>query len=219
VIVGDIEVAQAAEGRRTALWVQVERGSQNQRKACPVEAHTLVSLQPAAFKKGVKVTLTGILLRAFFPVDIIDARSLGSVSVAGAVAQWSKAYGRPTDDTEVWVISFVLGDRTAFYRKHAERYLKAKMGGGRTITTDPLLAARDEQAVPREDEMRYAAQAATERVTAAQDALWDTLAVLEREIKKLAPHRDGLDKAALQDLEYMERRAASMRRELRGRAA
>jgi hypothetical protein len=188
-----------------------------QRRACPVEEHACVSLQPAAFKKGVRVTITSVVLRAFEPLSDTDVRNLGHFSQEGARAAWRRSYGPVTPETTVWAVSFALGDRTAFYGQHAERYMKAKMGGGRSITTDPARAVRGEGAVPAEDEMRFAAKAALTRRVEAQKALERGVGVIEREVREMRGH--DLDEASRKDLEYLEDRAARMRKRLHPEAA
>ena len=133
------------------------------------------------------------------------------MSVEGARAAWSRSYGPITEETTVWAISIVLGDRTAFYARHAERYLRGRTGGGRDYTIDPRQAARGEGAVPRESEMMFAATAAERRRVEAHKALENVLGDLEQGMVEL---RATAGRDAQRDLHFLERRAERLRKRL-----
>jgi hypothetical protein len=113
-----------------------------------------------------------------------------------------------------WLVRFVLGNRTAFFAKHRERYLKRKGVG---ITTDPKLAVKGEPAVTTEEEMQLARSARARRdLEDEQNWLLQKQAV-EQAIAALRSRND--DREIESDLRFLENRLAKMGRRRRERAA
>jgi hypothetical protein len=144
VIVPQAEIELVNSKKRTAMLLPVEYGMEGERKPCPVEVGKLASLQPARSVKGTKVTITGI-----------TRGRVGEFSDAGAFCVSRGTY------LEAWLVTFVLGNRTEFYKQHRERYLKRK---GMSLTHDPELAIAGEPAVTEEEEIELARKARHARV-------------------------------------------------------
>jgi hypothetical protein len=203
------------------MWVPVERGTVGQRMACPVELGQLVSLQPRPFVKGTAVTISKPpLLTTLGLMDDKDARAQGyRFGLAEARRAWEAVWGRWAEDREAWKLIFMLGDYASMFRGEQERYLIAKMGGGRSYTTEPERGAHGEGAVPRAQQAGFARAARDHREAEAEQALRGALRRIEAEIKELSRHRTSLPAEALSDLQWLERRAARMKARLNGRAA
>lgn len=149
-------------------------------------------------------------------LDDDDARRAGYVfGLSEARAAWERAHGRWRPDEEAWCVTFALGNYSSFISKHRERYLR--IGGG--ITTDPDLALREAGTVPSQEEMRFAAAAAWKREAAAHKALEAMLAAIEANVREMRAHKASLPQEAQQDLQWLERRAARMRKRLERPAA
>jgi hypothetical protein len=129
-IVTQAEIDLVNNKKRALMLLPVEYGKHGERKLCPIEEEASISLQPALFVKGTKVTITFIERRPVGELTDADGRHLGYAGIVRALEAFHATHG---DHAEVWAAAFVLGDRTAFYRKHAERYLKRK---GVSLTRD-----------------------------------------------------------------------------------
>jgi hypothetical protein len=211
VFVTQAELDLINEKRRRAMWLPVTRGTMNQIRSCPVEVGQLVGLQPRVGVAGLKVTvIEPPLLTTLATMTESWARLQGYTFLAHAQEAWERSYGPWAPDTPAWAIRFAVGDHTALWRANAERYLKAKTGGGRSYTTDPALAAHGEGAVPRADEMRFAAAAAARRDAEQQEVLKSGLTAIRRQIKRMRAAEATLDDAGRKDLRWLERRAQQM---------
>lgn len=221
-IVSEEEVALVKRGKRRELWLPVERGSMGQRKACPLELHQVVPLQTRPFEKGVKISIhEAPVLTTLGYMTLDSARRQGYLNLTDARMHWERSYGRWSEDREAWAVQFVLGDFTRFFQSEPERYLRAKMGGARAYTTRPEEAvggARDAglNAVPYEEDMRNARNAAAQRAAAAHTVAVEMLKGIEKAIAKAKPQLHELDAKARDHVKWLERRAARMRRELLG---
>jgi len=95
---------------------------------CPVELGRPYRLQ---VRRGVpaELTITPIALRCepLGALEQRDARREGYGTVEGALRAWRGAHGQPAPTQEVWVVSFVVGDHSAFFGLDEDVYL-AKYG-------------------------------------------------------------------------------------------
>ena len=132
----------------------------------------------------------------------------------GARVAWEAAYGPWRADREAWAVKFNLGDHSALYAQHAERYLTRKMGGGRSLTTDPARAARGEGAVPSFEQMQYAAAAADRRQVEARKHLKRVLRNIHAELAGLAPHQGSFGEQEKLALDRLNRRVGSIEKHL-----
>jgi hypothetical protein len=200
---------------RRAWWLPVTRGPSGERQGCPFERGQCVPLQARPGVKGERITIIDVKLTTLGLMTDADATQQGYLGgLRGARAAWEAAYGTWSVDRECWALRFARGDHSAFYASHSEKYLRAKMGGGRSYTTDPARGVRGEGAVPAADLEAAARNAAKHRTEAAQLALKATLRTIEQSIRELAPHEASLDKQTKADLAWMRRRAARIRKEL-----
>jgi hypothetical protein len=194
VIVSQAEINIVTRGRCRRLLLPVERGELGELLSCPLEEGRCFSLQPAAFVKGTRVTCTSV-----------------EVSTSGHVegALIGPAHSGPTDRA-VWVITFVLGDRSAFYSRHRERYLKAKGVG---LTDDPNKAVRGEPAVTEEEQLAIAAAASARREAAVREEFGTERQVIKAAIGRL--RKNEFSTEIEKDLRFMERRLAGIERKLK----
>lgn len=201
--------------KRRQMWLPVTRGSQGERQPCPFEVGQCVSLQPRSGVKGTKITVTAFSLTTLGLMTDTDATQQGYLGgLRGARAAWEAAYGPWKPDREAWAVQFALGDHHKFYEDHAEKYLRAKMGGARSYTDVPGQGVRGEGAVPSAELEPMAARAAQQRELAATSALRIVLASIEREVRTMEPHEASLAKEVKVNLRWLRRRAAQIRREL-----
>lgn len=218
-LLSEEELKLVKDGRKRALWLPVERGSMGQRRACSLKTETVYSLQSRLFLKGVKVTVTNPpLLTTLGLMSDTDAARQGYRLLSQARRAWESSYGPWRSDREVWSVEFVLGDLTWAYEKHAERYLRSKMGGKhpRAYTTNPGEAVGGVRnaslhSVPHEDQVRYASEAAARRAAEAQRALRQLLKGVEKAVDAIMAHRGDLSDEVIKELGYLERRANGLR--------
>jgi hypothetical protein len=209
---GELELI-VGKRKRRAMWRPVTRGSQGERQPCPFEVGQCVPLQPKPGVRGTKITVTSFSLTTLGMMTDSDATQQGYLGgIRGARAAWEAVYGSWRDDREAWAILFNLGDHSAFYRDHAERFLNRKLGAARDYTYDPAKAVRGEGAVPSADLAPMAARAERQREEAAEKALRQTLRTIEASIRDMEPHESSLDKQTKKDLRWMRRRAAQIRK-------
>lgn len=65
---------------------------------------------------GVVVTVTEVREEPLADLTVGDARREGFGTVQGALGAWERWHGKPARDQRVQVVSFVLGDESAFFR-------------------------------------------------------------------------------------------------------
>lgn len=211
---GELELITGKRKRR-AMWLPVERGAQGERKPCRFEVGQCVSLQVKPGQKSTKITIVEFSLTTLGLMTDSDATAQGYVGgLPGARVAWERSYGPWRDDREAWAVKFNLGDHSALYAQHAERYLTAKMGGGRSLTTDPARAARGEGAVPSFEQMQYAAAAADRRQLEARKHLQRALKNIRTEIAGLAPHQGCFGEQEKLALDRLNRRVGSIEKHL-----
>ena len=187
------------------MLLPVERGSTGARRGCPLEVHGVVKLQPKAGTRGTAVTVTETVLSTLGMLSEADARTLGYKFRAHALEAFVAAHGgQESDDREVWKVTFLLGDHSKFYAAHQERFLRAKMGGGRSLTTIPEQGVRGEGAVPDVDLAGFAAKARATREEEGRLRLQNALV----QIREAIAATDGVEltEAARKDLAWMRRR-------------
>lgn len=207
-IVGERIVTAVKAKRATRLWAPATRGDLGERLR-PFDVGQVVSLQPRAGVGGVRVTVAEApVLTSFAVLDHADARRAGFAGRADALRDWSERHGAPTDDALLWSLAIVLGDRSEFFEQHAERYLRAKMGGGRAYTTIPEQGVRGEGAVPAAELATYAARARENRETEQHARLRAALCSIEDAITSL--QGDTLSTDTRKELAWMQRRAAKL---------
>jgi hypothetical protein len=201
--------------KRRSMWLPVERGSQGERKPCRFEVGQCVPLQVRPGTKSTRITVTEFSLTTLAMMTDSDASAQGYLGgLRGARVAWERAYGPWRADREAWAVRFILGDHSALYAQHAERYLTRKMGGGRSLTTDPARAARGEGAVPSFEQMQYAAAAADRRQMEARKALERFLRVMRAEEALLAPHQGSYSEEQKLALDRLRRRIGSIEKHL-----
>jgi hypothetical protein len=213
VIVSPAELELVQRGKRRMMMVPVERGSTGARRPCALAVETVVKLQPKAGVKGTAITVTEIVLSTLGLLTDADARQQGYTFRADGLEAFVNSHGgQASDDREVWAVRFVLGDQTAFYRGHQERYLRRKMGGGRSYTTNPAEGVFGEGAVPDVELVGFAAQAAATREEEGRLRLQNALVTIRQAIAET----DGMEIApeARKDLAWMRRRAARIEKQL-----
>lgn len=195
------------------MWMPVTRGSLGERQPCPFEVGQCVPLHPKPGVKGTRITVTSFSLTTLGMMTDSDATHQGYVGgLCGARAAWEESYGPWREDREAWAIQFNLGDHSKIYADHAEKYLRAKMGGARPYTTLPGQGVRGEGAVPSADIEPMAERAARQREEAAKNALRQTLRTIEASIRDMEAHESSLDQQTKKDLRWMRRRAAQIRK-------
>jgi hypothetical protein len=217
VVVNPVEIELVKRGQRRAMLLPVERGTTGERRQCPLEVGKVVKLQERPFTRGVPITVTEITLTTLAMMTEADARQQGCKFRAHALEAFVNSHGgQASDDREVWRVGFTLGDHSAFYRQHQERYLRAKMGAGRSYTTLPGQGVFGEGAVPDVELAGFAAQAAATRAEEGRLRLQNALVT----IREAIADTDGIEIApeAQKDLAWMRRRAARIEKQL-GRAA
>ena len=214
-IVPQSEIAMVKHGqpKRRQMWLPMDRGEHGERLPCPLELHKAASLQPRLFVKGVQFTPTEIYLTNLGNMTEAHARQQGWRFIQQALDAFGRQHGDTSPERLVWVVSFSLGDWAPVFRKHAERYLKAK---GQGLTYDPEKGVRGEAAVTEAEQLQLASAAARKIDDAKRKALLALRDSARSQIKDLKTHR--LDKETVKDLEYIERRLEKIRREL-GEAA
>lgn len=201
------------KAKRRSMWLPITRGTVNQVQACPVELGQCVRLQPHVGAKSTAITITEHpLLTTLGLMTATDARHLGYSSLQGALDAWRLSYGPPGDDVPLWVVRFIRGDRSGFYRARAEKYLKAKMGGARAYTTLPELGVFGEGAVPDADLASFAGDAFHDREDAAEAETKATLKTILKAIKSLEAHDISAD--TRKEIAWMRRRAEKLREKL-----
>lgn len=211
-IVGEEIVAAVKAKRATALWTPVARGELGEQLR-PFERGQVLSLQPRAGARGVRVTISEHpTLTSLGLLTPADARRQGYRGVQAARDAWVHLHGDDDEDSLVWALAIVLGDRSEFFTDHSERYLRAKMGGARAYTTDPSQAVHGEGAVPAADLELYAERARQARESEEQNRLMASLTTIKNAIAEL----DGcaLSEEVKKDLAWMGRRAARIKHEI-----
>jgi hypothetical protein len=209
VLIPQAELDLVTSKRRTAMWFPAGRGTLGQLSPCTVELGQVIGFQVRAFTKSTRVTVAEKpFLTALGTMSATQARQQGYDTVQAAREAWRRSYGQDRNDTLTWVFAFVLGDRSAFFAEHAERYLKAKMGGGRSYTTDPDRAVHGEGAVPDADLAGMAHLAGVCQEEEEQATLRETLRTIGKEIAK----HDGkpLPKEVAKEVAWLRRRAARL---------
>jgi hypothetical protein len=197
------------------MWLPVTRGSQGERQACPLEKGVVAKLCAKPGVKGVPITPTDIVLTTLSAMTDSDATRQGCVGgLRGAREAWEGSYGAWNPDREVWHIDFNKGDHSDMYEKHQEKYLRRKMGGGRSYTDLPGQGVHGESAVPSSEVQPMAELAARQRELAAVAQLRTVLRNIERDIHTMEPHEASLAKEIKSNLRWLRRRAAQIRKEL-----
>lgn len=205
--------------KKRSLWLPVVRGSslgpgdRGHRRPCPVEAQTVVKLQPRIFVKGTAVTISETVLTSFGVLGPADAREAGYKFLAHARTAFEHSYGAMTGDTELWIVRFVLGDHTKGLAVHAERYLSA---GRLNLTSDPQRAAHGEQAVPLESEMKFARDAALRREAESAKALQRLHGRLYAAVTEIEGAGVDLSPSAREEVRWLRRRVKRIEKELAG---
>jgi hypothetical protein len=105
------------QGRKTMTRRPVKAGE----KACRYRENRAYSIQPGRGKRGIgKLTVVSVRPEKLGDILIKDVRAEGFSTRQELVDYWTRLHGHFDPDVEVWVISFVLGDRSG-----KERYLAA----------------------------------------------------------------------------------------------
>jgi hypothetical protein len=185
--------------KRDLMLLPVEYGPGGERRPCPIEQHALVSLQPALFVKGTKITITKIERREIDELTDTDARHLGFPDIQRALEVFRRQYD--ACGKEVWAAAFVLGNRTAFIRMHRERYLKAKGAG---LTFDPHQGVRGEPAVTEEEQLDIARKARNERILTERERAKEQRAIIKTALGELRGLQ--LDRDVEKEIDRAERR-------------
>jgi len=159
-IVPEHEIELVNDGKRTLMLLPVGRGNGGEKLPCPIRAKACISLQPRPFVKGTKITVTTVEEWHSGDLTDTDGRRLGYPDLPRALAAFQHQHGIQEN---VWRVMFVLGDRTNFYFRHSERYLKRK---GTGLTYDPDLAVHGEPAVTEEESLTIARKAHNARILA-----------------------------------------------------
>lgn len=214
-IVSKAELELVNRGKRKQMWLPTLRGDKGQLLPCPVEPEQAISLQPSHGVKGTRVTVLTVTPGRLSGMTDADVRQLGVYGgVKAAIAAFARQHGLVAAEAEVWIVQFALGDLTAFFSRHRERYLRAKGVG---TTTDPKLAARGEPAVTTEEELQLARKARDRRRLEEHQALRREKRVIEEAIRRL--REQGFSKAIEGELRLAERRVEKAERLLAEEAA
>lgn len=117
------------------------RRRKGDRNVCRFEAWKPYAVQPGRGKTAVcKITITDVREERLGDLTLKDARREGFATCAEFFEDWRQHYGRIDDDERVWVVSFLLGDRT-----DTPRFLAARPGPPHgDYVTEPALAAQGE---------------------------------------------------------------------------
>lgn len=204
VLQADIDLVKRGKPRRRQMWLPVTWGDLEERLPCPVELGQLVSLQTRPFEKGTRITVAEIYLSHLGAMTTADARLQGYGGVQSARASITEIHGALDDEHPSWVVRFLLGDHAEIFNEHAEKYLVAKMGGGRSYTTDPSKGAKGEGAVPTAELSAFAHRAIVAREDSKQKQWRELRKALAREIKAMRQHE--LDRDEEKELKRLERR-------------
>jgi hypothetical protein len=208
VIVSDAVLAAVKAKRATLLLTPARRGELGEQLP-PPERGAVVSLQLRAGARGTRVTIAEDATLTTWPLlGHAEAKRAGYASRQAALADWTAQQGAPGDDALVWAVAIVLGDRSAFFKEHSERYLRRKMGGARAYTTDPRFAVHGEGAVPDADLATFAHRATQRREEEEAARLANTLRTIREAIADL----DGLalQKDIAKEVNWLRRRAARL---------
>ncbi len=216
-IVSQAELTALRAGKRRAFWIPVAYGSFYEEGRtesvkrplpCPLKPESKRNLQLAPFTASVgTITITSATITALADAD---PRPAGYKFLAQARAAYEAKHGTASDDMQIWVVKFAVGDLAELYENLGERYLRRSMAGAHDFTTNPALAVRGEGAVPRETEMRFARVAAAQRKAASQRQLELALKGIRAAIATMDNHE--LEKAVRDDLAWMRRRAQRLER-------
>jgi hypothetical protein len=208
VIVSDAVLAAVKAKRATLLLTPARRGELGEQLP-PPERGAVVSLQLRAGARGTRVTIAEDATLTTWPLlGHAEAKRAGYASRQAALADWTAQHGAPGDDALVWAMAIVLGDRSAFFAEHSERYLRRKMGGARAYTTDPGQAVFGEGAVPAADLDVIARRARQTREEEETARLTNTLQTIRDAIAEL--EGVAMPKESRKDLDWMRRRAAKI---------
>jgi hypothetical protein len=208
VIVSDAVLAAVKAKRATLLLTPARRGELGEQLP-PPERGAVVSLQLRAGARGTRVTIAEDATLTTWPLlGHAEAKRAGYASRQAALADWTAQHGAPGDDALVWAVAIVLGDRSAFFAEHSERYLRRKMGGGRAYTTDPRFAVHGEGSVPDANLATFAHRATQRREESEQAQLAESLRTIRQALAKL----DGvpMSKDIAKEVNWLRRRAARL---------
>lgn len=141
VIVPKAEIDLVVGFRRRMMRLPVAR-------VCPVKLHRPYKLQTKANAKGqVTITVVEIRKEPLEALSLADARREGYAGVQGALEGWRRAHGVPVTGQMVWVIRFLLGDRSQELLTDEPVYL-SKYGSGFTTIQAKQAVPGDPEVMP-----------------------------------------------------------------------
>jgi hypothetical protein len=193
VIATQLEIDLVCKGKRTQLLLPLKRGPLGEMLGCPVAPGRSYRLQPKPFVKGTWITVTHVVRVTLDELTDTDARREGHFSAAGARHAWEQAHG--TGVRDVWVVTFVRGERTDFYRSASPRWLRRNMGSSRgDYTLDPAEGAAGEgDALTAEEQAVVTADARAKDASRAWQPIRGRGSRLEAELRELREELTAID--------------------------
>lgn len=195
------------------------RKSQTRRKVQPgkqprYQAGKSYAIQPGRGKPAVgRITVTDVQIAYLGDIDLRDAKREGFATRQEFVDYWTSLHGRFDPDVRVWVISFLLGDRT-----DTGRFLAARPGPphGDYVTVAALGANGEGEPVSEMEQARITKEAHERYSNRAKDPLMREHDEIARALERMrAVLGDRRDQTLGRQIWRMEQQLRTLDRKIR----
>jgi hypothetical protein len=190
-------VALIQQGRKT----QTRRLVKPDEKECRYQVGKAPAVQPGRGKPAsCRITILAVRRERLGAISEKDAKREGYRTVYEFRGIWTQLHGAWTPDREVWVITFVLGDRT-----EKPRYLARRLGSRRGDYVDsPELAARGEgQALSEGEQEQMTAEARKKPKVTILEVWLEKRKEVEKALRELREHE--LDRDVERGIKLLEK--------------
>lgn len=195
-------VALVQQGRKTQTRRVVKPGE----KECRYKPGKAYAAQPGRGKPAsLRITIVAVRREKLGAISEKDAKREGYRTVYEFKQTWKELHGTWTPDLDVWVITFVAGDRT-----EKPRFLAAKLGTRRGDYVDtPAGAARGEgEPLTAWEQQQMSAKAREKPKLTEREVLEEELAKIRASMRVIG---DSIDpEQARRQLRLMEQQARKL---------